>query len=329
MPATFHFLHPAWLVAVPVLWALAAWLARRARREGGWARVIDADLLAALRLPDAARGGSPWWLFALVWTLAALALSGMTWRREQTSAYRAPVDWILVLDLSPSMSATDVSPNRVTRARYVIADFLSAARDTRVALVVFAGEPHTVAPLTTDVATIRSLLPPLSPGIMPEAGDALGPALDEVGRLMHTVSSRHPQVIVFSDGIEDPAEALRAAQQLRGAGATVNVVGVGTAGGAPQPDSNGGFVKDAQGHLILSRLPVEELEHLAVAGGGRYVPVSASSELIQRLENDRRFPTNEYENTPGQHLGTWVNEGVWLLPPLLLLVPLLARRGWL
>jgi Ca-activated chloride channel family protein len=314
---------------LPALWLFAAWLARRARREGGWARLIDADLLSALRLPGSGRSHSPWWLFAWVWTLAALALAGMTWRREETAAYRAPVDWILVLDLSPSMAATDVAPNRVTRARYVISDFLNAARDTRVALVVFAGEPHTVAPLTTDVATISALLPPLAPGIMPESGDDLAPALEEVSRLMRTVASRSPQVVVFSDGAQDPAEALRAAHELKAQGATVNVVGVGTLSGAPQPSSSGGFVEDAQGRLVLSKLQVDQLERLAAAGGGRYVPVSGSGELIRALQATGTEPARSYESASGQHLDTWVNEGVWLLPPLLIFVPLLARRGWM
>ena len=127
-----------------------------------WARVIDPDLLPALRLPGAG-GGSPWRLLVAAWTVAVLALAGMTWERDQSVGYHAPSDWILVLDLSPSMAATDVPPDRATRARYVISDFLNAAQDTRVALVVFAGEAHTVTPLTTDVETVRALLPALAP----------------------------------------------------------------------------------------------------------------------------------------------------------------------
>ena len=140
----------------------------RQQRDGGWARVIDLDLLPALRLPGH-RGRSAWWLLTTVWTVAVVALAGMTWERDQDVGYHAPNDWILVMDLSPSMAATDVPPDRATRARYIISDFLNAAEDTRVALVVFAGEAHTVAPLTTDVETVRALLPPLAPGIMPES----------------------------------------------------------------------------------------------------------------------------------------------------------------
>lgn len=323
----FHFLHPGWLLALPLLWALAAWLARRGGRDGGWARVIDADLLPALRLPGSRRGRSPWWLLATVWTLAALALASMTWQRIESIGFRAPADWIVLLDLSPSMSAADVPPNRVTRARYLISDLLSAARDTRVALIAFAGEAHVVAPLTTDVTTIRALLPPLDPSIMPESGNSLAAALDEASRLMSTVPSRHPQIVVLTDGIGDPAEALAGARRLREQGASVNVVGIGTTRGAPEPNGQGGFVADAQGRSVLSKLPVDQLERIAATGGGRYVPLSEAGSLIAELE--RREPSSVVELDAKSRVDTWRNGGVWLLPPLLLLVPLLARRGWL
>jgi Ca-activated chloride channel homolog len=323
----FHFLHPLWLLALPALWVLAAWLARRGRRNGGWAQVIDPELLPALRLPATGRSRSPWWLLGCVWTLAALALAGMTWQRVESVGFRAPADWILLLDLSPSMAAADVPPNRITRAHYVISDLLDAARDTRVALIAFAGEAHVVAPLTTDVSTIRALLPPLEPNIMPEAGDSLSAALDEAQRFMSAVASRHPQIVVITDGIGDPAEALGAARRLREQGATVDVIGVGTTSGAPQPNGQGSFVQDQQGRSMLSKLPVDELQRIAATGGGRYVPLSDTASLIAEL--GRRAPTSEVEIDAQSRVDLWRNAGIWLLPPLLVLVPLLARRGWL
>jgi Ca-activated chloride channel family protein len=326
---SFHFLHPAWLALLPLLWGFAAWQLLRSRREGGWSKVMDPKLLAMLRLPRVL-GRSPWWALGAAWTLAVLALAGVTWERDQSVGYRAPVDWILVMDLSPSMAAADVSPDRATRARYVISDFLNAAHDTRVALIVFAGEAHTVAPLTTDVATVRALLPPLSPAIMPESGDELAPALDEAGRLLQSAGSTRAQVVVLTDGIGDPADALQAAQRLRSQGATVHVIGIGTEAGAPVPMKQGGFEVDAHGVSVLSKLPVDQLQRIATAGGGAYVPASGSSQLIQRLEQERVFRAREQASPDAiRQVSRWRNDGIWLLPLLLLCVPLLARRGWL
>lgn len=323
-----HFLHPEWLAALPLLWAFAAWQWRRQRREGSWSRVIDADLLPLLRLPGG-RGESPWWIVTVAWTLAVLALAGVTWEREQSAGYHAPNDWILVMDLSPSMAAADVPPDRATRARYVISDFLNAAHDTRVALVVFAGEAHTVAPLTTDVATMRALLPPLSPNIMPESGDDLAPALDEVARLIESAGSARPQIVVLSDGITDPAHALAAAQGLRAHGATIDVIGIGTEHGAPVPVKEGGFELDAHGNSAMSKLDADQLRRIAAAGGGDYVPESQARQLIEQLRQRRTHRSLDSSSNQTEQLIEWRNDGIWLLPLLLLCVPLLARRGWL
>jgi Ca-activated chloride channel homolog len=327
--SAFHFLHPGWLLALPLLFGLMAWLTRPANRDGNWSRIVDSQLLPLLRVSESRRGRSPWMLVGSIWTLAVLALAGPAWNRTESPAFRAPGAWVLVLDLSPSMNATDVTPDRVTRARYAAADLLSAAHDARVGLVVFAGEPHTVTPLTTDVATVRTLLPPLSPSLMPESGDKLAPALEEAQRLLHDSYARHGQVVVLSDGFEDPVEALRVARDLRQQGTTVNVVGVGTQAGAPEPDGQGSLVRDADNRPIMTRMQTDELRRVAAAGGGEFVPVSGLPSLVTRLESQQTESVNAAAETPQAQLATWQNEGVWLLVPVLLLAALLARRGWL
>jgi Ca-activated chloride channel family protein len=301
--APFHFLHPLWLFALPLLLLLTAWLARAARAETNWSRIVDSQLLTLLRVGEGRHGKAPWFLLGAIWTLAVLALAGPAWNRTQSPAFRAPAAWVVVMDLSPSMAASDVSPNRVTRARYAAMDLLSVAHDARVGLVAFAGEPHTVAPLTTDISTVRLLLQPLAPSLMPESGDRLGPALEEAQRLLEAGASKHGQIIVFSDGSADPVEALRVAQRLRQQGTSVNVVGVGSPSGA--------------------------LQRVATAGGGEYVPVSGIAGLLTRLQSAQSQELDTSAASADARLTTWQNGGVWLLPPLLLLAALLARRGWI
>lgn len=327
--ADFHFLYPRWLLAIPPLLAIAIWFTWRQRRSGGWAQVVDPDLLVALRLGGAERRGSPWPLLALAWSLAALALAGPAWERAPSMAFRAPADWIVVLDLSPSMSVGDLTPDRATRARYAVADILGAAHDARVALIAFAGDAHVVVPLTSDVATIRALLPSLAPGIMPEPGDELAPALAEAAELLHQAASRRGKIMILTDGFEDPAEALRGAQTLRQQGAQIEVVGVGTIQGAPQLDANGGFVHDAQGASVLAKLPVDQLQRLAVAGGGRYWPLAEVSGMLAALQAESADPLHQNAVASSVQVGAWRNEGIWMLPPLLLIASLIARRGWL
>ncbi len=316
--APFHFLRPYWLLALPALWALAWWLARRRRTAGDWGRLIDPELLPELRL-DAAdrRAWRPWPWLALAWSLAVLALAGPTWERDAATAWRAPASWVVVLDLSPSMAAADLTPNRVTRARYAIDDLLAAARDTRVGLVVFADEAFVVTPLTDDVATVRALLPPLSPVIMPSPGDQLAPALERAATLLKQAGSKHGRVILLSDGFADPAAAFDAAQRLSNQGAILDVVGIGGEVGAPLADPRGGLELDAA--------PPRQL---AARGGGRHVDLAGLSELIATLRggNDHASDATAMAGIEVEH---WRDAGVWLLPVLLLLAAVLGRRGWL
>ena len=316
----FHFLRPAWLLALPLLWGLALWLARRRGRDGNWTSLIDPDLLPALRLDGGGQPGrSPWPWLALAWTLAALALAGPSWQRAPSPAYRGNAAWVLVLDLSPSMSATDLPPNRVTRARYALDDLLNAAHDARVGLVVFGDEAYTVTPLTDDVATVRVLLPTLAPDIMPTAGDNLAPALERAGTLLQHGGSRSGQVVVLTDGFADPAAAFDAAGKLRSRGVAVSVVGIG---------AQGGGVRSVSSPSNPGPLDVDRLRQLAASGGGRYVDLAGLPGLIGNLQTQSGH-AGMARAKQDIRVAHWLDGGIWLLPFLLLLAAVLARRGWL
>lgn len=324
----FHFLHPLYLLALPPLWAFAVWLARHRARDGAWLRHIDAELLARLRLRGGHGGRSPWPLIGAIWTVTVVAIAGPSWQRQITAAYRLPAAWVLALQLSPSMRAGDVAPSRIARARFAVDDLLASAHDARVGLVAFAGDAYTVAPLTTDVATVRNLSRALSPGLMPEHGARLAPALKAAARLLHASGSRDRQIVVLMDTVTDPAHAMMVAERLHRAGITVNVVGVGTAAGAPAPDGNGGFLRGANGNILMTRLQPKVLRHIAAAGGGVFVMLDQLPQMIAELHTAGLRSVGRARLAPRVHVASWLNDGVWLLPLILLLAALAARRGW-
>ena len=212
----FHFIRPLWLLALPLLWGLGLWLARRSNADGNWNRLIDAELLNGLLLDKPARSTwTPWPWLILAWTLATLAMAGPSWQQAPVTAYRGHDAWVFILDLSPSMAATDVAPNRYTRARFALEDLLSAAKDARVALIAFSDEPYIVTPLTEDVATVRSLLPPLAPDIMPTAGHNLTPALQQAAEMLKHSGSKDGRIIVLADGFNDASTAFGEASKLQ------------------------------------------------------------------------------------------------------------------
>lgn len=330
----FHFLRPWWLVALPVLWLLVVWLARQRNQQGNAAAFIDADLLPALRLDTTHAGGSssaglsPWPWLTLAWTLAVLALAGPSWQQDKTTAYRAPAAWVVVLDLSPSMASADLTPSRVARARFLVDDILGTARDARVGMIAFSDEAYTVAPLTQDVATVRTLMPVLAPELMPSAGNHLTPALEQAQKLLSASGSRDKRIVVLSDGFDDPAAALRSAAALKQQGIVLSVVGVGTAGGAPLRNADGSFVKDGQGQTQMAGLNTDLLQQLASAGGGRYVDSAQPAALLADLQSTAARP-GEAVAEQGQSVAHWRDAGAYLLPLVLLLAALLARRRWL
>ncbi|MES2207906.1 MAG: VWA domain-containing protein [Pseudomonadota bacterium] len=335
--SNFHFLRPLWLLALPILWGFVVWLAKRHQGNTQWANIIDGTLLPELRLDNASEkdnAQTPWRWLALAWSLTALALAGPCWERYPSQGYRDASAWVIVLDLSPSMNATDVSPNRTTRARYAINDILDAAQDARVGLIVFSQESHTVTPLTDDVATVRNMLSSLTPGIMPVEGDNLSPALEQAEKLLQQAGVAKGHIVVLSDGFSDPSSAFSTAERLRSQGTSIDVVGIGTENGAPLRKTDGGFVQDAQGKPILTHIDTDRLQRLTATGGGQYNELAQLPALIQHLQNQAdRLPGTQQAATQGME-GTatvdhWRDAGSWLLPPLLIVAAFLFRRGWL
>lgn len=331
LPAQFHFLRPEWFwMLVPAAILLAVLCGRRlgtARFE----RICDPALLPHLLLGKG-QGATkfPLALLALAWLLAVTALAGPAWQKQAQPVYRLQKGRVLVLDLSPSMAATDITPSRLERARYKIEDILKKSREGRTALVVFSAEPHVVLPLTDDVATIASMLPALAIDIMPKIGDSAGKALETAAALLRQGGLKSGDLILITDGIDDLATSLLKAETLRKNGVRLFVLGIGSKNGAPVPDPTGsGFVTDSTGTPRLSHLDASSLRELAASGGGRYSALTPDEQDINTLFADAERPSLQDGEAAGKSIDLWQEEGVWLVLPVLLLALAGFRRGWL
>ncbi|WP_226661974.1 VWA domain-containing protein [Microbulbifer aggregans] len=325
--ADFHFLRPhlLWLI-LPT--ALACWaLARTILASGGLQKVIDPDLLPHLLM----RGGEKRpWLFALIFallTIAITALAGPTWRKLPAPVYTNQDALVILLDLSPSMMATDLSPNRLTRARLKILDILKQRKDGLTALVAYAGEAHVVAPLTDDTATVANLVPPLSPRIMPVPGSNIEMAVETGIRLIRDGANGHGQLLAVTDGI-DKAALGTIKSDLRGSGIKFSILAVGSGEGSPIPKTNGsGFVTDDSGAIVIAGFDREELSSLAKGTGGHFAQISVNDSDIARLLPEEA-PLERAELTERQ-FDQWKEEGPWLVLMILPIALLLFRRGTL
>ncbi|SFR90793.1 Ca-activated chloride channel family protein [Dyella sp. OK004] len=322
----FHFLRPWWLLAllaVPVLWALAA---RGSQAQRELSRLVDPELLPHLLQGRAGHRRLPPLLLALGWALCALALAGPTWSRVASPLYANRAAQVIAISLSQHMLSKDVAPSRLDRARYKARDLLAANRDGLNGLIAYAGEAFVVAPLTSDASSLDDLLDALSPDTMPTDGNDAAQAIQRGVALIRDAKAGGGSVVLMTDSAD--AAAAAAARKARAEGVNVSVLAVGTTQGGPVPMGDGGLLRGEHGDVVLAQRDDASLQAVAEAGGGRFVPMSDNNTDIEALRPSARA-AGQGALASGLVSDQWQDRGPWLLLPLLPIVALAFRRGWL
>jgi len=320
-----HFIRPAWLLALPMCIVLPLLWRHLRRPSGDWARVVDPHLLRWLSVGEATqtRKGLGAWLAGLVILLATLSLAGPSWQQLPDVSFSAQDSRVIVLDLSQSMLAEDLKPNRLTRVRYRLSDLLAESAEGQVGMVTFAGDAYVVAPLTNDTNTVSNMLPALRPDVVPVAGSRADRGLEMAAELLRRSGARGGEILLVSDDAEERDIALAAA--LADEGMVVSVLAVGTDAGAPIPSGNG-FVTDANGAVVIARAGFARLEAVARAGGGRMTVLDGSAADESPWLSGEGTDFALRDDGAGDR---WADTGPWLLLLLLPLVAMGFRRGLL
>lgn len=185
------------------------------------------------------------------------------------------IDIVIALDASTSMLASDIKPDRLTRAKTEIASLIDNLSTDRVGITAFAGECYVMCPLTTDTDAVKLFLDIINPDLVPEPGTNLEKALLVSNSLFDPKENSYKALIVFTDGDNLTGNPLSAAERIHEQGVKLFSIGVGSIEGAPIPqrDDNGNFVgykKDKDEKIVMSRLGERELIILSKATGGRY-----------------------------------------------------------
>jgi Ca-activated chloride channel family protein len=326
--AEFHFIRPYWLLALIPFSVLLVLMLRSKLRQGNWSAVCDTALLPYL-LQEKAVGQSRWPLAAgaVGAFLAIIALAGPTWERQPAPVFRNDSALVIALDLSLSMDAADIKPSRLTRARYKIADILKQRKDGQTALLVYAGDAFTVTPLTDDTETIASQLEALNTNIMPSQGSNTAVVLEKALELFKQAGLQKGQLLLVTDGI-DVDETLPAVKSL--GSYQLSILGVGTSEGAPIALPDGGFLKDEQGDIVVTKLNADELAKLAQAGHGIFQSLTADDSDIDTLLATLDKPVRQQgANKKEGLLDQWQDRGPWILLLILPLAALTFRKGLL
>lgn len=325
--AEFHFIRPYWLLALLPYLILLVLLLKKKLHQGNWSQVCDSELLPYILQQHAVTQSRwPFGLGAFAALLCIIALAGPTWARLPAPVFRNDAALVIALDLSASMNAADIKPSRLVRARYKIADILNRRKDGQTALLVYAGDVFTVAPLTDDTETIQAQLNALNTDIMPVQGSNTALALEKAVHLFKQAGLQNGQILLITDGVEDE-QAMDQAEKLNPY--SLSVLAVGTSEGAPIQVPGGGFLKDRQGNIVIPKLDQTRLRHLASIGGGSYQLISANDSDIEHLLKaiDRQALLEQSEQQSDLLLEQWQEQGPWLLLLVLPLTALLFRRG--
>ncbi|MYA37300.1 MAG: VWA domain-containing protein [Gammaproteobacteria bacterium] len=326
----FHFLRPWWLLALipAAIFVLALWRVNSAL--SAWDKAIDKDLLPYLldRSRNAAQR-TPLMLLLCAWVLSTVALAGPVWEKLPQPVQQREDALVIVMDLSLSMFAQDHVPSRLDLAKRKLRDILALRDEGQTALVVYAGDAHAVMPLTDDVVTIEALVPSLSPNIMPLFGSNPMAAMDMAIELLDNVEASQGKILLMTDGISGFDQELLITRQLEDRPYDLLVMGIGTEQGAPIRTSDGNFLTDQQGAMVVPTLNRSVLQSLANRVGGRYHDIQLSDSDLAYLLTDLNLLDDPQLSDVEEEFDVWYETGPWLLLLVAPMVALTFRRGWL
>jgi Ca-activated chloride channel family protein len=297
----FHLLRPWWLLAYLPWIAMILWR-HPPKLAVAWEGVCDAHLLPhLLQQKTGKRFNWAWVLLLASLFFMILSCTGPAFIKLASPTYKAIQPKVLLLDMSSSMQEADLSPNRLSRAKFVIQDLLNQKETGQWGLSAFTGEPFVVSPLTDDGKTINALLPMLTADIMPVDGQQLDSALQEAQSIMKAAGDFRGQILVFTADVPSN-QALSMAKDLANQGIQVSIM------------------------PMIAQEPLNPLfQGFAEAGKGEVISYRANKGQLQgwlQLADKQAFSADKNDEIP-----LWRDEGRWFLIPALLCLLALFQRG--
>ena len=248
----------------------------------------DTPIITRL-FPDVShtRPGIKFILLMMALVLFIIALCGPLIGSKLEEVKRKGVDIMIALDVSNSMRAEDIKPNRLDRSKQAISRLIDKLQGDRIGLVVFAGDAYTQLPITTDYGAAKLFLSTIDPEIVPKQGTAIGAAIDVAASAFSDSSRKHSAIIVITDGENHEDDANDAAKTAWDHGIRTYTIGMGSVEGAPIPLFNNGtrigFRQDNSGQTVVTRLDPVALQEISEAGHGRFIRATNSDDGLDLI----------------------------------------------
>lgn len=270
----FRFSNPEYLyllLLIPVLALL--FIAENRKRKKRLKAYGNPDIIAQL-MPDVSHR-RPWLKFILqlmAITVCIIMVSGPQFGSKLDKTQRKGAEMMIALDVSNSMMAEDITPNRLEKSKQILSRLVDKLKNDKIGLIVFAGEAFTQLPITSDYVSAKMFMSSISPALVPTQGTAIGAAIDLCARSFPQKGKAERAIIVITDGENFEDDAVERAKAALEEGIKTHVIGMGLEKGAPIPLANSNeFRKDKDGNVVITKLNEKMCQEIAAAGGGVYV----------------------------------------------------------
>ncbi|MDR2473569.1 MAG: VWA domain-containing protein [Tannerella sp.] len=285
----FRFANPEYLwllLAIPFLTAFYAWFA--AVRRKALKRYGAPSLLATL-MPEVSvkRRGMKYFMLLAGLTAVVFVIAGPQFGSKLETVKRQGIEVMICLDVSNSMLAEDISPNRLEKAKQMLSRLTDDLNNDKLGLIVFAGEAFTQLPITSDYISAKMFMPSISPSMVSTQGTAIGSAIELAMRSFTPNEETSKAIIIITDGENHEGDAVQIAAASAEKGVKINVVGIGLPKGAPIPVGIGSdFLKDNSGNVVITQMNEQMCQDIAQAGQGMYVRADNTNSALKALQGE-------------------------------------------
>jgi Ca-activated chloride channel family protein len=285
----FRFANPYYLyllLALPVL--VAFYLSAVIGKRKALKKYGNPELLATL-MPEVSYKRQHWkfWLLFGAVTLIVFVIAGPQFGSKLETVKRQGVEIMVCLDVSNSMLAEDMAPNRLGKAKQMLSRLTDGFVNDKVGLIVFAGDAFTQLPITSDYISAKMFLSSISPSMVSSQGTAIGAAINLAVRSFTPNEVSGKTIVLITDGENHEDDAVGAARKAAEKGIHVNIVGMGQPNGSPIPvGSNNDFLKDREGNVVVTKLNEQMCQDIAAAGEGMYIRADNTNSALKAIQNE-------------------------------------------
>ena len=286
----FRFAHPEFLylfIALPFVFAVYIYLNIKKRKDVSKIGTLD---LVKQMMPELSlkRSYLKFWIVFTALALGILLVAGPQFGTKVEKVEKRGIELVIAVDVSNSMLARDVKPDRLSRAKQILSRLIDARKDDKVALIVFAGEAYVQMPLTSDTQSAKLFLNSIDPSLVPVQGTVISKAIDLGINSFSSEKGVDKAMILITDSEDQEGDAIQMAKKAAEAGIMVNVIGIGSVEGAPIPESqySNNYKTDAEGNIVVTKLNDQMARDIAENGKGLFVQADNTNSAMNALESE-------------------------------------------